>query len=163
VQIDYDPSVISFEQIVDIFWKEHDPTSSSWSRQYKNILFYLGDEQRRIAERSRDLIAERTGRKVKTEVLPYAGFTRAEDYHQKHTLKRFRGLTDEMKAIYPSEKDLTDSTAAARLNGYLGGYGSCNTLKGEIDLLGLSEEGRSDLASIVCGKKGAITCTTSKR
>jgi len=100
---------------------------------------------------------------VKTEVLPYTGFTRAEDYHQKHTLKRFLGLTNEIKAIYPSEKDLTDSTAAARLNGYLGGYGSCDMLKDEIDLLGLSEEGRSDLASIVCGKKGAITCTTSKR
>lgn len=68
-----------------------------------------------------------------------------------------------MKVVYPSEKDLTDSTAAARLNAYLAGYGSCDMLKEEIDLLGLSEGGRSELASIVCGKRSAITCTTSKR
>lgn len=146
-----------------MFWNEHDPSSGSWSRQYRNVLFYHYDEQRRTAERSRDELAERTGRKVKTEIIPYTGFTRAESYHQKHTLKRFPHLTEEMKAIYPSDKALTDSTAAARLNGYLAGYGSCDMLKEEIDLLGLSEEGKSRLASIVCGKKSAITCTTSKR
>jgi len=153
--------VITFQEIVDIFWNEHDPFRGSWSRQYRNVMFYHSEEQREIAGRSRDLLAQREGRPVKTEILPYNGFTLAEDYHQKHTLHRFPALIEEMQRIY-SIREMTDSTAAARLNGYLAGYGSCDMLRGEIDLLGLSEDGKIALSNVVCGNKTAVTCTSGK-
>ena len=73
----------------------------------------------------------------------------AEDYHQKFTLKGHKGLKKEMMRIYPRPQDLVDSTAAARLNGYVGGYGSREQLAKEIESLGLSAEAEKVLAEMV--------------
>ena len=49
VQVDYDPRQISYAQLLDIFWKSHQPTRSSWSEQYKNAIFYHNEDQEKIA------------------------------------------------------------------------------------------------------------------
>ena len=149
VQIDYDPNVISYEQLLDIFWNSHDPTRSSRPGQYMRAVFYHNDQQRELALASKTAIEEKTGDTVRTEIVPIRSFTLAEDYHQKYTLKHNKGLKKEIMRIYPHHQDLVDSTAAARLNGYVGGYGSKDQLSNEIDSLGLSEEAEKVLVKLV--------------
>jgi peptide-methionine (S)-S-oxide reductase len=89
------------------------------------------------------------GRKIYTEILPAGPFYRAEDYHQKYLLQKRAELIQEYRAIYPNFADLVDSTAATRVNGYVGGYGTLAALERELDSLGLSPAGREKLHRMV--------------
>jgi len=149
VQVDYDPRRMTYAQLLDLFWESHQPSRQSWSRQYLNAIFFHSEEQRLLASASRAAVAQRIGRAVKTEVAPLRSFTMAEDYHQKHTLKRDQVLRNEMIRIYPNPRDFVNSTAVSRLNGYAGGYGSDEQLAREIDSLGLSAGGMKRLAELV--------------
>lgn len=140
LQIDYDPSKVSYEDLLDVFWNTHDPTEPSLSRQYMNAVFYHNDEQERLAKQSRDRKAHAVGRRIFTKVLRAKTFTMAEDYHQKYALRRDRDLMREFIVIYPNFKDFVNSTAVARANGYLSGYGSLIALEEELPGMGLSEE-----------------------
>ena len=90
-----------------------------------------------------------TGRRVQTQVLPLRSFTMAEEYHQKYLLRRDTDLMRELKRIYPVMTDLVNSTAAARLNGYVGGYGNIVQLKRELGLLGISSGSQKSLVELV--------------
>ena len=147
VQLDYDPGQITYEELLEIFWKSHNPFGRSWSRQYRNAVFVHNEEQRRRAENSRAALENRTGKSVKTQITEIRSFTLAEEYHQKYLLKQ-HSLKREMKRIYPRHQDFMDSTAVARLNGYVGGNGSQEQLIREIDSLGLSPEGKEKLDGI---------------
>lgn len=149
IQVDYDPGRISYSQLLDIFWQSHQPERRSWSRQYMHAVFYHDEDQRLQAEASRVALAEKIGDKVETKVMPLRSFTMAEDYHQKYLLKGHGELKGELVRIYPSHRDLVDSTAAARLNGYAGGHGNKAQLSREIARLGLSTRGRETLIELV--------------
>ena len=133
IQIDYDPSQISYNDLLDIFWRNHNPSSRAWSKQYMAAVFYHDDEQKNLAEESRDREASKRKKGIQTQILPFTAFYRAEDYHQKYRLRRERNLLQEFEGIYPTADDLVDSTAAARVNGYLGGYGTPADLKAEVE------------------------------
>lgn len=87
--------------------------------------------------------------RVNSEVRPAGKFYLAEDYHQKHFLRQAPELLAEFQAIYPATRDLLNSTAAARVNGYLAGAGSPKELAGEIDRPGLSPVGQRQLQAAV--------------
>lgn len=91
-----------------------------------------------MAMKSRDRVAAQNRGKVYTEILPYSAFYLAEDYHQKYTLQQRQDLWRELKAIYPDTEDLVNSTAAARINGYLSGHGNLEMVEAELGRLGLS-------------------------
>lgn len=116
-------------------------------------VFYHNQEQKDAIDRSLARIASEIKAKIKTQVLPYSGFTRAEDYHQKYTLRQSQALMKEFQRMYPSSERFVDSTAAARINGYLAGHGGCERLKTEIDDLGLSPEGTKRILKVVCGRR----------
>lgn len=111
-------------------------------------VFYHNDEQKRLALATRDRMASDLGSKVHTAVLPATTFTRAEDYHQKYSLQGHRGILREFQAMYPQAADLIESTAAARVNGYLAGYGNRQQLEHEVDRLGVSREARLTLLNV---------------
>lgn len=140
VQVDFDPTQVSYADLLDVFWKAHSPTARAFGRQYMNAVFYDDEEQERLAKESRDRIAAETGKEVSTQILPASTFYLAEDYHQKYNLRRKDPFYGELAAVYPTTEELIASTAAARLNGYLGGYGTRAQLERELDSLGLSPE-----------------------
>jgi methionine-S-sulfoxide reductase len=149
VEIDFDPSVISYEKLLDAFWENHDPVGRAGRRQYMSIVFYHDEEQKNAAIRSRDRESARRNTGVVTEILPSSRFTLAEGYHQKYSLRRRPELMKEYESMYPSFGDLLASTAVTRVNGYVAGHGTCEMLREEIDGLGLSLAGRKRLADIV--------------
>ena len=70
-----------------------------------------------------------------TEILSASRFYRAEDYHQKYRLRRHAKWTRQLEAVYADAKDFTDSTAAARLNGYLAGCGTEEQVRAQLEPL----------------------------
>jgi peptide-methionine (S)-S-oxide reductase len=154
VQIDYDPLRISYDDLLAVFWNSHDPSGRAWSRQYLNAIFFHDEGQRQTALASKKARESVGGRAVHTEVLPVRSFTLAEDYHQKYLLKRRTDLMRELSRLYPEHTDFVNSTAVARINGYVGGYGSQAQLLREIDMLGLSPAARKTLLDLV-GERGA--------
>ena len=149
LEIDFDPAVISYEKIMDLFWTAHNPCAESWSRQYMSAVFVRDEEQRRIATEVRDRVAKDLKDPVTTPILPLARFWIAEDYHQKYRLRHDRLLMRELKAYYPDDRDFVNSTVAARLNGRLDGEGDPAVLDREIGSYGLSEDGRARLRAVM--------------
>ena len=148
--MEFDPSVISYEGLLDVFWASHDPRERPWKRQYMSAIFTHNDEQKNLAIRTRTREAARRNGRIYTEILPATRFYPAEAYHQKFALRGRSELLKEYEAMYPSFKDFLASTAVTRVNGYVAGYGTCESLRGELDGLGLSPAGRKRLEGIVC-------------
>jgi len=87
VQIEFDPNKISFKKILDHFWLCHDPTQLNRQgpdigTQYRSVIFYFTDEQRIIAEESKNNFQKQLSSKIVTEILQFTNFFLAEDYHQ---------------------------------------------------------------------------------
>jgi methionine-S-sulfoxide reductase len=155
IEVDFDPAVISFSRLLEVFWGSHDPTARSWSSQYKAAVFYHNEEQKRLALESRDKESGKRQAAIRTEVLAFTGFYLAEDYHQKYRLQQDEELLREFERIYPLMSDFIGSTAVARVNGYLGGYGRPEDLKREVDGYGLSEKAKKRILGNVSRAKGA--------
>ncbi len=90
-QISFDPSVITFEEILEIFWNTHDPTTlnkqgADEGPQYRSVVFYHSEEQKKIAEEyKRQLEASRVYKNpIVTEISPLINYYPAEDYHQNY-------------------------------------------------------------------------------
>jgi len=133
IQIDYDPTQISYEQLLDIYWDSHNPTVQPWSTQYMSIVFYHNSEQRELAMETKQREEANLGRPVYTEIIPFSEFHLAEDYHQKYYLQQVPELMNELAAIYPNFADFIDSTAVARINGYVGGHVTFQALQEQLN------------------------------
>jgi len=140
LQVDYDPARISYETLLDAFWSSHDPTRPPGSGQYGTALFVEDEGQRRAAETSRDALAAGLGAAVRTPIVPLGRFYRAEDYHQKYRLRN-SPLMASFRALCPTDREFTDSTAAARVNAHLDGELGLESLREELAALGLRAEG----------------------
>jgi peptide-methionine (S)-S-oxide reductase len=88
IQVTYDPSIISFEEILDVFWKVHDPTTLNrqgpdTGTQYRSIILYHNQKQKAIAEKSRQELDKSRfyPDPVVTEIVPLTEFYKAEAYH----------------------------------------------------------------------------------
>ena len=112
-----------------------------------SAVFYADEAQRDAIERTRKLFVGED-QTVHTEVAPLDHFWIAEDYHQKYRLRHEPTLYEQLRAIYPEDADFVNSTAAARINGYLEGHGSSRQLESEIADLGLSSDGEQQLREL---------------
>ena len=160
IEVDYDPDRISYQELLDVFWASHSPTMPAWSRQYASIIFYHDQEQMRLAEESKERQQANQGRTMYTSIAPHTRFYRAEDYHQKYRLRFQRELMAEFDAMYPNYDDFVDSTAAARLNGLVAGYGTAELLAAELDSYGLSPEGKARLLEVTASLPSGAYCPT---
>ncbi|NGX42368.1 MAG: Peptide methionine sulfoxide reductase MsrA [Chlamydiae bacterium] len=93
IQIIYDPNQIGYKTLLEIYWKNIDPTDQEGQfcdigSQYRSAIFYHNDEQKRLAEQSRDhLLNEKAVSVIYTEILPAKPFYPAEKYHQEYYKK----------------------------------------------------------------------------
>ena len=91
VQITFDPSIISFKDLLEVFWKTHDPTTlnrqgNDIGTQYRSVIFYHNEEQKKLAEEYKKKLdnAGIYDDPVVTEISPFKAFYKAEDYHQEY-------------------------------------------------------------------------------
>jgi peptide-methionine (S)-S-oxide reductase len=91
IEIKFDPDKITFEKILEIFWNTHNPTTrnrqgNDVGPQYRSIIFYHGDLQKEIAEKSKEEFVQSGSYKdpVVTDIVPYTNFYVAEDYHKNY-------------------------------------------------------------------------------
>ena len=94
IQVVYDPSKVSYEELLEVFWRQIDPTDSEGQfadrgNQYETAIYYDDEEQKILAEKSRDELAQsgRFDRPIVTEILAAGAFYPAEDYHQDYYKK----------------------------------------------------------------------------
>lgn len=95
VEVTYDPAQVTYEQLLDLFWKMHNPTTLNqqgpdFGTQYRSAIFFHTPEQRMAAEHSKQALGAsgRFSRPIVTEVTPASTFYRAEEYHQQYLAKR---------------------------------------------------------------------------
>jgi peptide-methionine (S)-S-oxide reductase len=100
VLVVFDPAKTSYEEILKLFWENHNPTQgmrqgNDVGTQYRSAIYYTSDEQRRVAEVTRAAFNERLSEKrypeITTEIAPAGPFYYAEDYHQQYLEKNPRG------------------------------------------------------------------------
>ncbi len=89
VRIEYDPDTVSYEMLLDTFWHNVDPLDDRGQfcdkgTQYRSIVFYYNDNQRQLAEASKQAVSNLLDQPIATEILPAEAFYPAEDYHQNY-------------------------------------------------------------------------------
>ena len=97
LQVEYDPSRVSYEKLLDVFWNNHDPTTLNrqgpdHGSQYRSVIFYHSPEQQAAAVASKENL-DKSGkhrRPIVTQIVPAITFWRAEEYHQRYLEKRGR-------------------------------------------------------------------------
>ena len=94
VQVEYDPNEISYYELLQVFWSNHDPTSLNRQgpdvgNQYRSAIFFHDEEQKKIAQKSKEEL-EKSGKfqkRIVTEIVPAPEFYKAEEYHQQYFQK----------------------------------------------------------------------------
>jgi peptide-methionine (S)-S-oxide reductase len=92
VEVTFDPALVTYEQLLDLFWRIHDPTSKNRQgpdvgTQYRSAIFTHNGEQAEIAHREKEALLK-SGKNIVTEIAPAGPFYRAEEYHQRYHEKR---------------------------------------------------------------------------
>jgi len=128
LQIDFDPEMITYEELLEIFWDSHDPSVPAYSSQYQSMILTHNDDQLRLALQSRDQRQAESERSILTVIKPLEHLYLAEDYHQKYYLRSSSDLKALLQQAYPEGIDWLNSTAVARINGIAGRYTSWEEL-----------------------------------
>lgn len=115
VQIEFDPKKISYEKVIDLFWKAHDPTTlnrqgADVGTQYRSIILYENEAQKEAAEKSKAAAASHFKDPIVTEIVPLKAFYKAEDYHQNYSENNpnnpyVQGVVEPKVAKFKAEKD----------------------------------------------------------
>lgn len=94
VQVEYDPKTVSYETLANLFWDIHDPTTPNrqgpdFGEQYRSVIFYHDDAQKKVAEATRDKLAKSGELKdpIVTEIVKAGEFTKADEHHQQYVEK----------------------------------------------------------------------------
>ena len=95
VYMEYDPTKVSYDNLLKVFWENHDPTTMNRQgpdvgEQYRSVIFYYTDEQKKLAEESKEKL-EKSGNfadPIVTQIVPAEEFYKAEEYHQKYIEKQ---------------------------------------------------------------------------
>jgi peptide-methionine (S)-S-oxide reductase len=156
VEVVYDPRAVSYRDLLEVFFATHAPTRPPYSVQYRSAIFYRTESEREAAEEAIARAAATVGR-VYTAVEPYSSFHSAEGYHQKHALRRYADLMGEFRRLHPHERDFVDSTAVARVNGWLDGCATHEQLDRELARTGLSAAAQAAVRARAVPAGGART------
>ena len=92
ILLDYDPMIVSYDELLDVFWKIHDPTilnrqGPDIGTQYRSAIFYHNEKQKLLASKSKEKEAKKYKNEIVTEIEKDSKFYKAEEYHQKYYLR----------------------------------------------------------------------------
>jgi peptide-methionine (S)-S-oxide reductase len=146
IEIDYDPRQLTYDDLLAVFFDSHMPSHPAFSVQYRSAIFYRTPAERQAAESAIERVRSSVGN-VFTAVEQFTAFHSAEDYHQKYGVRRYPDLTREFMGVYSSDSGFRDSTAVARVNGWLSGCGSAEQIERELPRTGLSDAAQSSVRS----------------
>ncbi|GBF77998.1 peptide-methionine (S)-S-oxide reductase [Paenibacillus sp. 598K] len=151
VQVDYDPALIGYDQLLEAFWERHNPDNllDYKGNQYRSLILYHTEQQRMAIEAQRQRIGEQGRSVAATAVLPCTSWHPAEERHQKYYLKRYPDAYRRALELYGSETALTDGSLAARLNGIAKGFASAERLRDELASWPISVEERERYETLV--------------
>jgi peptide methionine sulfoxide reductase MsrA len=135
LRIDYDPSLITFNKILDIFWEGHDPKVRC-KKQYQSTIFYHDQEQKDIAINSMKNYELEHGIIVSTVIQKIGCFHLAENYHQKFYLRHDKSLMEELNL---NDERIMNDPIATRFNCYVSGNGNRDQFLKDAKELNLSE------------------------
>jgi len=152
IQIDFDPSRITYDELLQHFFasRAHSAASHMQTGQYRSLILVHTDEQRQKAEEAVRAQAAAGGTTlIDGLVQPLEGFTQAEDYHQKFYLQGADALFEAVLEQFARFSEFVDSTVVARVNGYVAGWGTATQLEQEIESFGLPETANRILRDVV--------------
>jgi len=159
VEVLYDPEVVSYDELLDVFWESHDPSGRPYTNQYSSIVLAASDAQLATARESARRYEVANGKSVATRIEPLSRFYPAEDYHQKYYLRQDATLAREFKAMFGAdEQAFRDSAAAAKVNGYISGDGGPEQLAAVTGALGLAEKATGYLQERVSDRAATQGC-----
>lgn len=120
-QVDYNPEEVSYEELLELAFDNHNPNRKVRKTQYQNVIFVSDGEQR---EALKTYLSERgtAPDSIGTRIEELSTFYLAEDYHQKHSLRSRNDLRDPFVEAGYGEEELRESPAAAKLNGLASGH-----------------------------------------
>ncbi|RNI29038.1 peptide-methionine (S)-S-oxide reductase MsrA [Rufibacter latericius] len=122
VQLEINTSLVSYRQLLDLFFTNHSPTKAPWKRQYTSAIFFRSPGQEEIIRQRIAQEEKKIQQKLFTLVLPFQKFYLAEERHQKWYLQRNPALRSELLKSFPNFPEFLNSTAASQLNAYLAGF-----------------------------------------
>ncbi|MUT64810.1 peptide-methionine (S)-S-oxide reductase MsrA [Paenibacillus sp. NEAU-GSW1] len=134
VQVHYDPRLVTFEQLAELFWSNHNPVNINdyKGKQYMSLLFYASAEQEEAIRRVLNSREERELPRPETRIEAIAHFYPAEERHQKYYLQRYPDAMEKLAMLYPERTELLGSRLAARLNGLAKGFTNMERVRNEI-------------------------------
>jgi peptide-methionine (S)-S-oxide reductase len=147
VEFEFDPKVTSYEKLLETFWAHHDPCTLApntdekhRTTQYMSLLLYHTPQQKVAIENSLKAEQAKRADKIVTKVLDAKAYPLilGEDYHQKYLLQQHPIVLKSLE-LKPGPA-LNNSFVCARLNGYLGGYGTLDEFQKEMRVLALPAE-----------------------
>ncbi|XP_077273671.1 methionine sulfoxide reductase A isoform X3 [Temnothorax americanus] len=154
VSIEYDPELVSYTHLLSLFWSNHEYSlTRKIKRQYTSLILYHDEEQRLLAEKSREQEQRKRGEVFVTEIKKFAKFHPAEDYHQKYRLQNHPWLIETSGLTTP--EILCTSTLAAKLNGYIAGAGTIDQFERELPNLGLTEKSAQYITKYIIENQGS--------
>lgn len=139
IEIDYDPEVISYRELLEIFFTSHDPYSKPYSKQYASLILYQNKEQQKTALEIKEELEAKSGREIKTVIKELDQFYLAEDYHQKFRLQQQLSFREHY-SNQMSMKEFINSPSVTKANGYLTGNGERDAIIKNIGKMGLTVE-----------------------
>jgi len=108
IEVIFDPSKISYDKLLDIFWKIHNPTTKNRQgldigTQYNSVIFYYDKKQKEVAEKSKKEIQKKSKKEIVTQIKKASYFWKAEEYHQKYIEKQ--GKKSLLERIFGAKKN----------------------------------------------------------
>ncbi|XP_011871037.1 PREDICTED: peptide methionine sulfoxide reductase isoform X1 [Vollenhovia emeryi] len=154
IDIEYNPGLVSYTHLLSLFWNNHEYSlTKKIKRQYMSLILYHDEEQRLLAEKSREQEQRKRGEVFVTEIKQFTKFYPAEDYHQKYRLQNHPWLVETMGLTTP--EILCASPLAAKLNGYIAGAGTLEQFESELPGLGLNEKAVKYLRKYIIENQGS--------